>query len=409
MRLYVSLAAVFATVATSLGSTSAVLDGVFFDPVAQAGTTLGFDSTNPFYWNNDSEDDAHSGSFILSLAQTQRIWLVGMSQSPSPAQPLEPGRHDGLIGLVGLTFNIQAPLDHALAAGWNVGISNAADLGENFRHALVSPHSAEGPGDCDTSPTDDCIDITTPIVTAAAWDIVVKAYQYGTPERPLVIGTGGPLTSIASAYLLARQYHDLYWPGEAPFEQRVILVAGITQADSGSLVADYNAAQDALAAFICLRRLRVVLASYDLDAEPTYMDAYIRELLADPTVSQHPMVQRLEIEREVISTLLPSGYDLNVIGDIQPVLLFLNPQIGTYFNDMIRVSAAIGSWEDWRFAYEPSPINWDHAEWVVNFNVIPRGFHWQPDDSSDDIRVSAYDPNVANAIVRTVFDEALGR
>jgi hypothetical protein len=271
-------------------------------------------STNPFIWDNDTDVEAFTQEFVMALANTGTIRLLGITLSPN-------GYSTGPEDLQAyVVFARRSGLRNIPDAKWN--------LGPYDRTALSRPSSS-----CELpatgSPPDACIDGTKAIDTEASRWIKDQVLTAGTASRPVVVGAGGPLTTIASAYLLARA------EGRGPeFASKVAVYANIGRLRSGrpDIRNGYNNFQDGWATFVCLQRLKVVIVDTDhsgLPISPSEID-FIRRLPSNDLTSF------MRSKFEVRTWPYPEVAD----GDADTVLAFLHPTQGSYFNNVARVGFA---------------------------------------------------------------------
>lgn len=328
--------------------------------VARAFTeSLPVDSSHPFIWDNDTEDDAFALVFLMALAHTGRLKLIGISQSPHPYKRA--------------SENYQRLVNMARRSGWT-NIPNATwDLGTYYMHALARPTSGE-------------VEDTVPLDTLPARMMRDQVLAVGTRERPVVIGTGGALSTVASAYLLA--LHD--GRGEE-FAAKVVVIAGLGEGRGPDTLESYNESQDQWAVHVCLHALRVVMANYDHNdtQEPSnFFD--VADSLPDTALGSY-----VKDQVATFSERYPE-YRPNTVGDVAPILLLLFPTAGTYFKETRRVSfASWGGWPGW--PHGPDSINWDAYRHVM---------HLQDDPASDDLMVYAYDRRIPNSFCAEAFRKA---
>jgi len=220
----------------ALQAVSAVVCALIITVVASwqpiEAESLPFDRTNPFIWDNDAEHDAFTLPFVLALANSGALNLVGISQSPHPFKTS--------------SENFQTAVTAARSSGWKNIPDATWDLGPYYMTALTAPSSRR-------------IEETEPLNTAPAAMIRDRVLTLGTDSKPVVIGSGGALTTVASAYLMALQ------DGRGPeFAQKAIVAPAIGLVGLTPFGAEYNASQDEWSLYIVLTRLRVVLAPLDL-------------------------------------------------------------------------------------------------------------------------------------------------
>jgi hypothetical protein len=264
-------------------------------PQSAFAESLPYTTANPFIWDNDSESDAFSLDLMMALAHTGKINLIGISESPHPWKTT--------------SEDYQAIVTKATNSGWGNIPDAAWDLGPYYMTALSRPSNGS-------------IDSTQPLDTAPARMIRDKVLERGTESRPVVVGTRGALTSVASAYLLAAQ------AGRGPeFARKMVLYAGIG-ADGGHVLNNYNEVQDEWAVYVCLQRLKVVLTEYtNADHNQPNFWALIDTLPNN------------EIGQYMKETKAGWPYEpYHGVGDEMAVLALLNPTQSNYFRNTERVS-----------------------------------------------------------------------
>jgi hypothetical protein len=268
-----------------------------------------YTTANPFIWDNDSESDAFSLDLMMALAHTGKINLIGISESPHPWRTT--------------SEDYQAIVNKATNSGWGNIPDAAWDLGPYYMTALSRPSNGS-------------IDSTQPLDTAPARMIRDKVLERGTESRPVVVGTRGALTSVASAYLLAAQ------AGRGPeFARKMVLYAGIG-ADGGHVLNNYNEVQDEWAVYVCLQRLKVVLTEYtNADHNQPNFWALIDTLPNN------------EIGQYMKETKAGWPYEpYHGVGDEMAVLALLNPTQGNYFRNTERVS--FDHWDSVSWSWGPA-------------------------------------------------------
>lgn len=314
--------------------------------------------SNPFIWDNDTNAEAFTQEFVMALANAGTIRLIGITLSPNPFQPS--------------VENLQTYVEYAR----NSGLRNIPDavwnLGPYYKTALTVPSVASVP--CvipqAPSPSDACIDSTVPIDTVVSRWIKRQVLSEGTPTNPVVIGAGGALTNIASAYLLARNEGR----GEE-FAAKAVVYANLGQFRDGRMdISGYNTFEDGWAAFICLKRMKVVIIDSTHDALPIPEFDFIRSLPANELTAY----MRSKFEGN------PSPWpyaDLHGDGDASPVLTFMLPMQGVYFNKVAHVAFE-------RFA----PFSYTDP---LNDNAYRADLIIAPDPSSDDVFLSKFSQSMA--------------
>lgn len=308
---------------------------------------LPYNGSNPFIWDNDSESDGFTLAFVMALAHNNKVRLIGISESPNPYHR-------------GAAEDFQAIVNMARASGWRNIPDATWDLGPYYMTSLARPSSGSA------------VD-TAPLNTAPARMIRDQVLAVGTAAKPVVIGTGGALTTVASAYLLARQAGR----GDE-FASKAVVYAGI--GNDGNLALDnYNDHQDSWALYVTMSQLRVVLTHYthNNSHEPTFMRAFIDTLPNNPIGSYMKRVK--------------AGwfyYPDFFIGDVQPVLALMYPNQGTYFGQYRNVTAA--AWLPW-----PSQLG-DSRPNNLNWNAYKQVLQVRDDPSSNDAMIYAYNQWVPN-------------
>lgn len=324
--------------------------------VSNAGTLnvdpLPFDTTCPFIWENDANSDVFDLELVMALANNGVINLVGISQSPQPYQTN--------------CEDLQAIVNLARQIGW-VHIPDATVLGNYYRTALMHP-------------ADDSIDSTAPIDTACSEMITNKVLTLGTASKPVVIAMGGPMTTVASAYLLASQAGR-----GAEFASKCVIIAGIGGGSGGSVDANtlsaYNAAQDAWAVYVCLQRLRVVITNGEgQDAEPDIW-TWIADTNALPENVLTDYMRSKQGSNYPYYNMGWGNPPIPTPSDLPALMIFLYPATGSYFNTITPVSyLGMGNWPPGFFtlpdaddAYHPGLLqnlgNWNTYETNVEIQT----------------------------------------
>jgi hypothetical protein len=184
---------------------------------------LPYDNTNPIIVHNDDAVDVYTDEYVLALSSAGEIGLRGMITG-SPVAP-----QNEAVTLEYMQNAARQRTEIANMARRSGFVRVPVPVTGAFAH-LVRPESG-------------AIDDTAAIHTEGSRLIVTEALR-ATPEKPLVIVAGGPLTDVADAYLLNRAVADR------------IIVAWV----GGTLwdMLDYNGAADAWASYIVLEKLRLV-------------------------------------------------------------------------------------------------------------------------------------------------------
>ena len=350
----------------ALQAVSAVVCALIITVVASwqpiEAESLPFDRTNPFIWDNDAEHDAFTLPFVLALANSGALNLVGISQSPHPFKTS--------------SENFQTAVTAARSSGWKNIPDATWDLGPYYMTALTAPSSRR-------------IEETEPLNTAPAAMIRDRVLTLGTDSKPVVIGSGGALTTVASAYLMALQ------DGRGPeFAQKAIVAPAIGLVGLTPFGAEYNASQDEWSLYIVLTRLRVVLAPLDLAMTIGDQQRVWQAIDAFPNT---PMGTHL---RKIKASYPYDPLGGIVTGDMQPIIAMLHPQEGVYFHRTERVS--VSGWSGWP-SYFPDHGPWNPAQPdlpALNWNALKSVVGLRNDSGSSTVLLQDYDLHlVANDFV----------
>jgi len=321
--------------------------------------TLPFNASNPFIWDNDANSDVFTLELVMVLANNKAINLIGISESPHPYR------------------TVSEDLQEVVLKARNSGLKNipdaAWDLESYYMTAIKRPESGN-------------IDDTHVLNTAPARMIRDRVLQAGTASKPVVIGCGGALTTVASAYLLAKE------AGRADeFASKVILCANNGELVNGQpSTSSYNTFQDAWAAYICLIRLKMVIAGGILDGCPKIWDFV--ETLPDNELTQYMRGKK--------GPQWPYP-DLHADGDAMCVLAFLLPNKGGYFTGTTRVS--FDHWSDWKSEWGhpgPKSINWD--AYLKDMKI-------KNDANSEVFFITGYNQSVAVKVWENAFIKAFSK
>jgi hypothetical protein len=327
--------------------------------------SLPFDRSNPFIWDNDAETDAFSLALVLALANNGDLNLIGISQSPHPFKPA--------------SEDFQSIVAAARASGWRNLPDATWNLGGYYMTALAKPASGR-------------VDDTAPLITDPAEMIRDRVLAVGTASKPVVIGTGGALTTVASAYLLALQEGR-----GAEFAQKSIVAASIGIVGLTPLGLEYNAAQDEWALNVVLDRLRVVLAPLDMAMSVGDQQRIWNLIDALPNNAMGAAL------RHVNATYPYDKFAGVVTGDMQPIIAMLYPQEGAYFHGTRRVR--VNSWIAWPSNY-PDHGPWDpaHPERpALNWNALKQVLTITDDDAASTVLLEQYDlVTVANTVIESL-------
>lgn len=185
--------------------------------------SLPYDSTNPIIYDNDDTVDVYTDDYLMAMASAGDISLVGMITTSSV-----------------VPYNKYVPSDYyeQMVADRAEGVAHAKDSG--FRNI---PDTVRGVKGHLRRPSSGKIDDSTAIGSKGSRLIVDEARK-ATSEKPLVIVAGGPLTTVADAYLLDGSIADK------------LIVAWL--GGRANDMADYNGWADPWAAYIVLERLKLI-------------------------------------------------------------------------------------------------------------------------------------------------------
>ena len=313
---------------------------------------LPFDRTNPFIWDNDGESDCRSLTLCLALDKLGEMNLIGISHAPHPYQ--------------NQSEDYQHIVNLARATGWT-GLPDATvGLGAFPKHALARPGSG-------------AVHDTAPIDTAPAQMIKNQVLSVGTPAKPVVIGTGGCVTTVASAYLLANQEGR-----GVEFASKCVLY-GVLGWHGSTRLEEYNCYQDPWALYVCIQQLRTYLIQvaprtpYDTNNLRPFIDALPPSPLGDYMKSIHP------------GTFDPA-FDPGGVIDGGPIFALYFPNQGQYFHQIFPVS-----FDFWGA---------DVGDNIRNINCHRQIVHVRGDPSSNDRMTFSYDRDEINAWALDVFQRA---
>lgn len=201
--------------------------------------TLSYDSTNPIIYDNDDTVDVYTDDYLMALSSAGDINLVGMITTSSVAPYNRYVTHAYFEQIV-------ADRRHGVVHARNSGFRNIPKPVRGVKGHLRKPPSGQI-GD-------------TQLIGSAGSKLIVNEAKQATSDKPLVIVAGGPLTSVADAYLLKNSIADK------------VIVAWLGGNDHS--MADYNGWADPWAAYIVLQKLKLVqfpIASL----KPTWKDYMI--------------------------------------------------------------------------------------------------------------------------------------
>jgi hypothetical protein len=182
---------------------------------AQVGP-LPYDQSNHVWYDNDFTSD-YMDWYVMAVASSDGVVLRGITTTTSES---------------GLFDELAAGRSRIVADGLASGFRNVPTPLPGADRALDRPGSRS-------------IEDTAPVVTAGTLALIEAAHQaYAETGRPLVVCVGGPLTSVASAYL------------SDPTIAEKVIVAFVDNYDT--LFGGYNGGSDPWAAYIALQRLPLV-------------------------------------------------------------------------------------------------------------------------------------------------------
>jgi len=211
----------------------------------RAPVQLPYDRTNPVVYDNDSAVDMYTDEYLLALSSLGEIQLKGMMTSSSvvPENKWVP------------------PEEYEREVVNRQRLTEAARL-SGFRNV---PTPVRGPKAMLKKPASGRIEDTKPIDSAGTRLIIEEARKC-TPEKPLVVVVGGPLTAEADAYLLDPSIANKMIVAWLAFENR----------DMGN----YNGCADSWAAYITLQKLRLV--QFGRGGWPRVLKPELKELPPSP-------------------------------------------------------------------------------------------------------------------------------
>jgi hypothetical protein len=177
----------------------------------------------PVVYDNDGVLDMYTDEYLLALSSLGEIQLRGMITS-SPVEPFD---------------------EYVQAKDFEQAVVDREQLVANAKASGLAniPIRVRGPMGNLEKPVSGNISDTKPIGAAGSWLIVAEARK-ASPDRPLVVVSGAPLTAEADAYLLDPSIADK------------VIVAWLGGSDRN--MCDYNGWSDPWAAYIVLQKLRLV-------------------------------------------------------------------------------------------------------------------------------------------------------
>ena len=288
-------------------------------------TALPFDNSNPVIIDNDGNIDVYTFEFVAALASAGTINLVGIIGDATYQEYVNMARRSGLENLPDAVTG---------AAGG----------------ALARPVSGN-------------IDDTLPLDNPGSRMIIDSAHSLGTPSRPLVIITGGHLTTLASAYLLDPSIADRVIP--------CLLEGRVPEMD----MAGYNGSVDGWAAYVVLQKFASVLVLPTHLHHPRVAKGRILQDLPDSELQRHMFA------KEFVVIFGPGDMDVDAV-TVLPVIDSMTGS-GHYIKSIKRVS-----FDGWA----PSR----HPDWFPDsHDFVPK---LKDDANGDDIMTTGWDADIATSL-----------
>lgn len=174
---------------------------------------LPFDRSCPVFHDNDDHRDVYTEEYLMALAHLGEVRLAGLTTTYAPS-----------------------------VREYEMFVKGRAEIVETARRSGLKnvPVAMAGTGGRLVRPDSNKPEETQPLNLAASRALIQQARRC-TPEKPLVFLTGGQLTVVADAWLLAPDIADR------------VVVAGLF----GAPGRDYNASLDAWAWTIVMTQFRV--------------------------------------------------------------------------------------------------------------------------------------------------------
>jgi hypothetical protein len=221
---------------------------------------LPYDASHHVWYDNDFSND-YIDWYLMAIASSSGVALRGITTTTSET----------------LYFD-------EIAARRSLVVANGRASG--FRNV---PEPLPGADRVLNPPASGSIEFTTPVVSAGTVALVAAAHQaYAETGKPLVVCVGGPLTSVASAYLLD------------PTIAGKMIVAFVDNYDS--YLGGYNGGTDPWAAYVVLERLQLVYFPIYPDnatgAIPRLSKEWILNVLPPSPARDHMYALRLDVVNE---------------------------------------------------------------------------------------------------------------
>ena len=226
---------------------------------AQAGL-LPYDASHHVWYDNDFSND-YMDWYLMAVASADGVVLRGITTTSS-----ETPYFDELL----------AARSRVVSDGLAGGFHNVPDPLPGADRALIPPASRS-------------IEDTEPIVSAGTVALIAAAHRaYAETGKPLVVCVGGPLTSVASAFLRDPTIADK------------MIVAFVDNYDS--YLGGYNGQADPWAAYIALERLQLVyfpIFPDDVLAPiPRLAKEWIQNVLPPSPARDHMFAMELDVVNE---------------------------------------------------------------------------------------------------------------
>lgn len=188
-------------------------------------------------------------------------------------------------------------------------------------------------------PDNGLIEDTAPIETPGAAFILEKVLNNPT-GKPVVIATGGQVTSIASAYLMAAR------KGDAKAFTEGVIIAGnlINPKKSGVPIGYFNFYTDPWAGYIVLKRLVNVVAVHSDKMTGTAERPQMRESMPDSELA------RFMLDKDLTNEWLPGNW----VADADGLYLALFPKKGLFFGSGKRMSVTDNWMQKWDTPWFPT-------------------------------------------------------
>jgi len=244
------------------------LTGGLHSSQAQSGPDLPVGTSDQVVYDNDDHRDVYTDEYLLALSHLGEIDLDAVITTYAPN---EEAYHEFVAGR-------RAIVEKARRSG----LQNLPRVYAGTHRRLVKPESGR-------------IEDTAPLDLSASRVIVQRA-QRASPEKPLIVVTGGQLTTVANAYLRDPSIADR------------VVVSGIF----GVQEPGYNAGLDPWAWKIVLARFRVLAIPVgppgDQGAVYSKPPRVPKERIRDELPQSRPFFEWMH-EKHHPTNELPAGHD----------------------------------------------------------------------------------------------------